>query len=317
MNPSAAIVIPCWNGEAFIGRAIASAQTQTWPDLEIIVVDDGSDDGSLDVIRGFGQAIRWSSGPNAGASAARNRGLGMTHADYVLFLDADDYLEPDSLSQWLETAQRHDADVVFGPFAISGAAGMTRGIPPHPPASAFSILCEWLEGRFTPPCAVLWRGAFLKAIGGWNAAGWDRWALRNDDGELAMRAMILGARAATAEAGLGVYVQHTAPGRISHRSDAAVFACELSVLENLWALAKEQGIEPARPSFARAFYRIAYGAYAIGADQTGRAALAEARALGFSGHIGSATHRLASRALGLRRKMRLAAMARSALGAPG
>jgi hypothetical protein len=82
-------------------------------------------------------------------------------------------------------------------------------------------------------------------------------------------------------------------------------------------LAKEQGVQAARPSFARAFYRVAYGAYAIGADETGRAALAQARALGFSGHIGSVTHKLASSALGLRRKMRLAARARSVLGGPG
>jgi len=309
MSPTAAVIIPCWNGESFLGRAIASVQSQGLAELEVIVVDDGSTDGSLAAIRAFGETVRWFSGPNAGASAARNRGLRMTGADYVLFLDADDYLEPASVPNWLETAQRGHADVVLGPFAFDTEGRRTAGPRPPVPATALSILCGWLEGLYTPCCAVLWRRTFLEAIGGWNER-----LMRNDDGELAMRAMILGARVVVAETGLGVYVQHRGPGRISHRADAAVFAGEFGALESLWRLANDHGVQAARPSFAKAFYRIAYGAYDIGADETGRAALARARSLGFAGHTGSLTHRLASRALGLKRKMRLAAMARSALG---
>lgn len=312
MSPAAAIIIPCWNAQAFVARAITSALAQGWPSLEIIVVDDGSSDGSLAVIKNFGEEIRWATGPNLGASAARNQGLGMTGADYVLFLDADDYLEADSLPRWIEAAESNRADVVLGPFAFQIDDRLEPGPAPPTALTARSVLCSWLDGRYTPCCSVLWRRCFLQSIG-----GWDERATRSDDGELAMRGMLHGATVAAADSGLGVYVQHTAPGRISHRSDAAVFACELSVLENLWALAKEQGVQAARPSFARAFYRVAYGAYAIGADETGRAALAQARALGFSGHIGSVTHKLASSALGLRRKMRLAARARSVLGGSG
>jgi cellulose synthase/poly-beta-1,6-N-acetylglucosamine synthase-like glycosyltransferase len=309
MNPTAAVIIPCWNGESSVGRAIASAQAQDLTNLDVIVVDDGSDDGILAAIKAFGDAIRWTSDPNAGASTARNRGLRMSAADYVLFLDADDYLQPASLPHWVETARHENADVVLGPFAFDTEGRLTAGRRPPAPVTALSILRGWLEGLYTPCCAVLWRREFLEAIG-----GWDEHLLRNDDGELAMRAMILGAKVATADAGLGVYVQHTAPGRISHHSDADICACELNVLESLWALADERGIQAARPSFARAFYRVAYGAYAIGAEVTGRAALARARALGFAGHLGSVTHKIASRALGLKRKMQLAAMARSALG---
>lgn len=309
MSPTTAVIIPCWNGEAFVGRAIASVLAQAVSNLEAIVVDDGSTDTSLEAIKAFGEAVRWTSGPNAGAGAARNRGLRMSAADYVLFLDADDYLEPASLPNWVEKAHRENADVLLGPFAFDAHGRLTGGLPPAAPVTALSVLCGWLEGLYTPCCAVLWRRTFLEAIG-----GWDEGLPRNDDGELAMRAMILGARVTSADGGLGVYVQHDGPGRISHRAHAAVFASELKVLERLWDLAKHEGIEAAGPSFAKAFYRIAYGAYAIGADECGKAALARARGLGFAGHIGSITHRIASRALGLKRKMRLAAMARSALG---
>jgi hypothetical protein len=266
------------------------------------------------VIEAFAPAVRWASFPNAGASAARNRGLAMTGADYVLFLDADDYLQPGSLPNWVEAAEREGADVVLAPFAFETEGRLTGGPRPARPVTAISVLCGWLEGRYTPPCAVLWRRRFLQGIGGWNAGGWDHWALRNDDGELAMRAMLRGAKVTAAEAGQAVYVQHESPGRISHRADTAVFACELSVLESLWSLAMEEEARALQAVFARAFYRVAYGAYAIGAGETGREALGRARSLGFNGHIGSATHRAASRLLGLRCKMRLVAVLRSALG---
>jgi glycosyltransferase involved in cell wall biosynthesis len=67
------ILIPCFNAERWIGQAIESALTQTYKLTEIIVVDDGSTDGSLEVLRSFDQHIRWETSPNRGANAARNR----------------------------------------------------------------------------------------------------------------------------------------------------------------------------------------------------------------------------------------------------
>ena len=72
-TPLISIVIPCYNAERYVGEAIRSALSQTYPNVEIIVIDDGSTDGSLDVIRSFGGAIRWETGPNRGGCAARNR----------------------------------------------------------------------------------------------------------------------------------------------------------------------------------------------------------------------------------------------------
>ena len=61
------IVIPCFNGESFVAEAIESALGQTYPHREVIVIDDGSTDGSLDVIKSFGDRVRWESGLNRGA----------------------------------------------------------------------------------------------------------------------------------------------------------------------------------------------------------------------------------------------------------
>src|SRR5687768_8397891 len=98
MNPRVSVVIPCYNGEQFIREAIGSALSQTYPDLEIIVIDDGSTDGSLDRIRSFGKGIRWESGPNRGGCAARNRGIELARGDWVQFLDADDLLHPNKIA---------------------------------------------------------------------------------------------------------------------------------------------------------------------------------------------------------------------------
>ncbi len=97
MNPTVSILIPCFNAERFVGDAIRSALEQTYDRVEVIVIDDGSTDGSLDTIRSFGGRVRWEAGPNRGACAARNRGLELATGELVQFLDADDLLHPEKL----------------------------------------------------------------------------------------------------------------------------------------------------------------------------------------------------------------------------
>lgn len=97
--PLVSIIIPCWNAEAYVGEAIDSALAQTYPNIEVIVIDDGSTDGSLDVIQSFGERIRWETGPNQGACAARNRGIRLAKGEVLQFLDADDWLYIDKVAR--------------------------------------------------------------------------------------------------------------------------------------------------------------------------------------------------------------------------
>ena len=94
MQPLVSILIPCYNAERWVGQAIESALAQTWPNKEVIVVDDGSTDGSLEVIKSFGDRIKWETGPNRGGNVARNRLLELSHGEWIQYLDADDYLLP-------------------------------------------------------------------------------------------------------------------------------------------------------------------------------------------------------------------------------
>lgn len=107
-----AIIVPCYNAEATLASTLESALKQQEP-VEVVVVDDGSKDGSLAVVRKFAPSVRVITGPNRGVSAARNAGIAATSAEWIVFLDADDLLVPGTLTERLETASVSDADVVI------------------------------------------------------------------------------------------------------------------------------------------------------------------------------------------------------------
>src|ERR1700734_3340325 len=98
MSPLVSILIPCFNAKQWIAQAIESALQQTWPEKEVIVVDDGSTDGSLGVIKRFEGRVRWETGPNRGGNQARNRLLELARGEWLQYLDADDYLLPDKVA---------------------------------------------------------------------------------------------------------------------------------------------------------------------------------------------------------------------------
>jgi glycosyltransferase involved in cell wall biosynthesis len=95
-RPVVSVVIPVFNGEPFVGEAIQSVLDQTHQPLEVIVVDDGSTDGSAGVARSFA-GVRVLESENAGPAAARNAGAAVARGEFVAFHDADDVLPPDKL----------------------------------------------------------------------------------------------------------------------------------------------------------------------------------------------------------------------------
>jgi Glycosyl transferase family 2 len=297
-RPSVSVVIPCYNAEKWIARCIQSVIDQHNVNVEIIVVDDGSTDKSLDVIKSFGHLVRWKTDSNEGACRARNCGLELARGEFIIFLDADDYIEPDSVAEWVESGT--NADLVFGPFAYEDAGSRYFGKPLSPSMNSYSMVRQWLQGQFIPPCSVLWRRSFLSAIG-----GWDPRALRNQDGEVTLRGLLKGARVGVAQRGLGVYVGHPHAGRVSKRTGREVLLSQLSSFENLWALAQQEGQNETQKDFARSFYLIAYEAFASGIDDIGYVALSRARQMGLKGHLGTLAHRTLSSLLGLRNKLRV------------
>lgn len=97
--PRVSVVLSCWNYERYVGAAIDSALAQVPPPHEVIVVDDGSTDGSAERVRGFGPRVRLIEQANAGQAAAIGRGVEEATGDIVVLLDADDLLRPGILEE--------------------------------------------------------------------------------------------------------------------------------------------------------------------------------------------------------------------------
>ncbi len=90
-------IVPVFNGERYLAEALDSILAQTWRPLEVIVVDDGSTDGSAAVVAKYGAEVSYIHQANAGPAAARNRGLDAARGEFIAFLDADDLWHKDKL----------------------------------------------------------------------------------------------------------------------------------------------------------------------------------------------------------------------------
>jgi glycosyltransferase involved in cell wall biosynthesis len=168
VNPAVSILIPCYNADRWVAQAIESALAQTWTDKEVIVVDDGSTDGSLKKIQKFDSRIRWETGRNRGSNIARNRLLKLARGEWLQYLDADDYLLPDKIyNQMTVLRSRPHTDVVFSPVTMEyqdkvGTRFEVSRIPePHDP---WILLALWYLRQTG---GSLWRKRALVDVGGW------------------------------------------------------------------------------------------------------------------------------------------------------
>lgn len=140
------VVIPAYNAAQWLPSAVASVRAQTLPADEIVIVDDGSSDGTRELCRTFGTGVRYVARENGGLAAARNTGVAATSGEWLLFLDADDVLLPDALASLLRTAEQSAAGVVYG-FVLQRRALATEarlhglpysvGEPPVPAKAHF------------------------------------------------------------------------------------------------------------------------------------------------------------------------------------
>ena len=299
--PDITVVIPCYNAAKWIGAALKSVLDQPVPPAAIIVVDDGSSDASREVVRAAGEHVRLLAQDNAGACQARNVGLAATTSPFVMFLDADDYLEGDLLGGASRALRTEGADVAFAPVVLEKPDGKRRRIFHYGERpSPHEVFGGWLDHYSQPPCSIVWRTDFVRRIGGWNEA-----VLKNQDGEFTMRAMLHCPAIAAFEDGYGVYRAH-GESSISRRVDQSALRSELAAMRGLTDMAAGTPFADGARGFGRKFYIIARGAYQIGEPALARQALAAARSVGYRGHPGGIGHRIAANLVGLGGKMRLA-----------
>lgn len=120
-QPTVSVIIPAYNVDRYVRRAIESLQNQTFPDFEVLVVDDGSKDRTGDILDKLAERdIRLNvfHNENGGAPAARNFALDRAKGTYIYFMDADDWIEPRMLEDMVSLAQRSNLDLVITGFYI-------------------------------------------------------------------------------------------------------------------------------------------------------------------------------------------------------
>ena len=301
-KPDVSVVIPCYNAEKWVSRAIESVLAQEGVSVEVLVVDDGSTDKSLEVLRACSGRIIWETGPNRGACPTRNQGLAMARADYVMFLDADDYLERGTLLGLYTSLNQNNADIAFCHVASADVKGtyIYRQLPRLEPTTSF--IADWISGSFVPPCGILWASAFLRKIGSWNER-----LEKNQDGELVLRAVLSGATMTISTTGRAIYWIHDGPDRISNTVTKAKLDDSFQVLCSVRdALSNQIHVSPElKTAFSQATHSLQRLSLRHGLDEMAEEIRLYRQAEGWPPTEGTRAHRTASSLLGLARKERL------------
>lgn len=173
-------IIPAFNASDFILEAIDSVAQQTIKGVEIVIVDDGSSDNTVDVIRGCGKAVKLFTQSNQGPSEARNRGVREASGEFIAFLDADDLWEAEKLRRQVAAIGEHDglcyADRInFGQLSALSELQSDGVFQPCGDVYRDLLLCNFI----TTSSVLMRRQRFLD-LGGFNkslrvAHDWDLW----------------------------------------------------------------------------------------------------------------------------------------------
>lgn len=121
MHPLISLICPVYNCENFLSRCIESVVAQTYTNWELILIDDGSKDNSLKICYEYAQShakIQVLSQTHKGVSAARNYGMSKVKGDYILFIDADDFVESEHVQNLHDNAQKYDADICIASMHV-------------------------------------------------------------------------------------------------------------------------------------------------------------------------------------------------------
>ena len=215
------VIIPLYNSEQFIARAIESVKNQTYSNIEVIVVDDGSTDNSLAIAKQYeSRNIHIYSQTNQGAQVARNFGFSHSKGKYIQYLDSDDYLTPRKIEKQVRLLENNDAMTIAtsSVYIDDGYKCVLWKMPNiyHDFKNGFELLVN-LWYYFTPSLAhgsYLMPRTLVECSG-----GWDETLLKNQDGEFFSRVLIQAQKVVYAEDEGQVW--RIQPNSISHSSNAA------------------------------------------------------------------------------------------------
>lgn len=154
------VIIPVYNAEKYLAKCLDSIMNQTFEEYEVLLINDGSTDGSQNIMKDyeskFAGKMRWVAKENAGQAAARNDGLKLAGGEYIAFMDSDDYIEPDYLARLYEAAVSNDSEAVTCGYRVVDEQGnvqrtvclSTHGAIPYGRAGMFVVWCRLYKKSF-------------------------------------------------------------------------------------------------------------------------------------------------------------------------
>lgn len=166
--PKVSVIIPAYNAQLTIERTLDSVFNQTYSALEVIVVNDGSTDQTLNILENYGDRINLISTVNKGVSHARNLGLKHASGDYIQYLDSDDLLMPAKIQQQVDALLTNDADIAYGNWQkfteVNGEILIKETIVKQ---LKDNVEIEIFADFWCPPANLLYSKRIVKKIGDW------------------------------------------------------------------------------------------------------------------------------------------------------
>ncbi len=166
--PLVSIVIPAYNHGRYLDEAIRSVLGQDYARVELIVIDDGSTDGTRAVLEKYGKSFYWESQPNSGQSATLNKGWGFSRGELLGYLSADDALQPHAVSALVECLQaRPEAVAAYADYSVINPDSQVVADMQAPEYSYFDLVVRMI---CAPGPGALFRRRAFEAAGGWDVS---------------------------------------------------------------------------------------------------------------------------------------------------
>ncbi len=238
-KPLVSILVPAYNAERWIGPCLDSALRQTYPSTEIIIVDDGSSDGTLEVIRTYGDRVRLVSAPHAGGNAARNQLTALARGEWLQFLDADDYLLPEKISdQMRRVTEVSGLDVIYCPVYLRDESNGAERILEIEENKDFTL--PFIRWGALNTNGFLFRREALLDVGGWSPN-----QLACQEHELLLRLICAGKRFQLVNRAGAVYRFHGA-STVSRKDPLRTLRLKLEILDKLQDHLEHNGLMTAQ-----------------------------------------------------------------------
>jgi len=208
-EPKVSILIPLYNSEEYIAETIDSCLNQTYNNIEIIIVDDGSTDSGLSIAREYEskyEYIKVETQKNSGAPVARNRAFELCAGDFIQYLDADDILHPDKIRLQMKVLlEEDDHTIVFGKLGIfqkeiKNTIWMNPSVNKNYDDSKQFLLDLWETGAGVFTFLWLTPRKLIEESG-----GWDESLARNQDGEFFARVTFIASKVLFVENSISYY----------------------------------------------------------------------------------------------------------------